>query len=143
MKLLTNRFCLGIRTLFGVQYLSNEWLAAADAAVRSASGSAPAEGITIDQHITDRVDYRVVVERDACSITALTAEPTDAAADASFTQDAATAAAVAQGTTDAHQAFLLGRIRFEGNIDVLIERRDAFEWLAGALAPVLAETSFD
>ena len=60
-----------------------------------------------------------------------------------FHQDLDTAQAVAQGTTDAHQAFLLGQITFEGSIDVLIERRDAFTWLAAVLAPVLATTTFD
>lgn len=82
-----------------------------------------------------------MIERGACSITPL--DDSSTPADAIFRQSIETARAVAQGTTDAHQAFLLGHIIFEGNIDVLIERRDAFTWLADALVPVLAETVFD
>ena len=97
--------------------------------------------MVVDQLVHDVVDYRVIIERDACSISLLNNDLPPA--DAVFRQSRDTAQAVAQGTTDAHQAFLLGQITFEGNIDVLIERRDAFTWLASALAPVLATTTFD
>ncbi len=124
-----------------VRYLSNEWIEAADEAVRAASSSAPAERLTIDQYIEGAMSYRVVIERDACSVGAVPT-PTTEAADASFRQSEATARAVAQRSTDAHQAFLLGHITFEGNVDVLIARRDAFAWLESALAPVMSHTEF-
>gem|GEM_PF-892394 len=125
-----------------MRYLSEEWIAAADAALRQAAASAPAARIVVDQVIEGAASYRVIIEQNAASITLLDAAADHGAADAVFRQQAATAAAVAKGTTDAHQAFLLGHIRFEGAIDVLIERREAFEWLETALAPVLAETVF-
>jgi len=123
-----------------VNYLSAEWIAAADGAVKSAAASAPAEGLVIDQLVTGACNYRLVLGPHP-SVHAISGSETEQA-DAVFSQDLATATAVAQGTTDAHQAFLLGRIRFEGNINVLIERRDAFDWLESVLAPVLAGTTF-
>jgi len=129
-----------------VRYLSNEWIKAANTAVQAAASAAPANRVVVDQRVSDAVNYRITVERDACAIVSLDdAETTTRgpAADAVFRQSLDTARAVAQGTTDAHQAFLLGQITFEGNIDVLIERRDAFTWLESVLAPVLAETTFD
>lgn len=124
-----------------MRYLSDEWIQAADAAVKAAASTAPAARVVVDQLVRDTANYRVIIERDACSIATL--EQGLALADAVFRQSLATAKAVAQGTTDAHQAFLLGQITFEGNIEILIERRDAFTWLAATLEPVLAATSFD
>lgn len=135
------RICL--RNLCDVRYLSKEWIAAADAAVRNAAATAPAERVVIDQVIEDAVSYRVTISHDDASIQPLVAEVVDTEANARFTQSLATATAVAQGTTDAHQAFLLGHIRFEGDVDLLITRRPAFAWLESVLAPVLAKTIFE
>lgn len=136
-------FCLVIRSLDAVRYLSEEWIQAANAAVEAAADAAPVAGVVIDQHVADTISYRIVIEQHACSIVEFGGEPPTPAADAVFRQSLDTAYAVAQGTTDAHQAFLLGQITFEGAIDVLIERRDAFGWLESALKPVLAATTFD
>ena len=123
-------------------FLSEEWLSAANAAVQATEG-APQDPLVIDQHITGARSYRIVlgprpsVER---------IDPTDATrppADGSFTQSIATARSIATGETDAHQAYLLGQIRFEGDVNALIERRDAFEWLERALAPAMAQTTFE
>lgn len=124
-----------------MRYLSNEWIEAANDAVTAAAANAPTDRLVIDQHIDGASSYRVIVERDACSITTL-AQPGAETAHASFRQSAATAQAVAQRTTDAHQAFLLGHITFEGSVDILIARRDAFAWLEAALAPLMARTTF-
>jgi len=123
-----------------VRYLSSEWITAADQAVKNAADAAPAAGLVIDQRVDGALNYRVTLgPRPSIQVATQSDDP----ADAVFSQDLATAIAVAQGATDAHQAFLLGRIPFEGNIDVLIERRDALDWLESALAPVLAQTTFD
>lgn len=124
-----------------MQYLSQAWIDAADGAVSAAAASAPAGRLTIDQHIDGVVSYRVVIAPDDSSIKRLDGAG-GAVADASFTQNEPTARAVATGETDAHQAFLLGHITFTGDVDVLIERRDAFAWLAEVLAPVMARTDF-
>lgn len=130
-----------------MRYLSDEWIAAVDEAVRAASADAPTDPLVIDQHVTDVVSYRVRVEQGSSSITRLAEAGAggidgSSGVDAAFTQDLSTAVAVAAGETDAHQAFLLGRIRFTGDADVLIRRRDAFSWLAEILAPVMARTDF-
>jgi len=125
-----------------VQYLSEEWIEAANAAVEAAAATAPDARVIIDQHVHGATSYQVIIERDRCTIAELAAESTVADADAVFRQNLETAQAVAQGTTDAHQAFLLGHITFEGTIDVLIERRDAFGWLESTLAPIMAATTF-
>ena len=124
-----------------MQYLSNEWIAAANTAVEGAAMTAPVAPVVVDQYVDGATSYRVTIERDACAIVSFE-NPPQSPADASFRQNFETARAVAQGTTDAHQAFLLGQIRFEGNIDLLIERRDAFGWLEITLAPLLAKTTF-
>lgn len=129
-----------------MRYLSDAWFEAADKAVGDASKTAPAGRVVIDQFVDD-VSFRVCIDRHGSSITVFEPahQPVEHAepADATFTQSRATAAAVARGGTDAHQAFLLGRIRFHGNVDVLIERRDSFAWLEAVLAPVLAATTYD
>lgn len=128
-----------------VRYLSQEWIAAADEAVRAAAAQAPPGQLVIDQHVTDVVSYRIRVSRGDCSVSVPVPDTGSGkgSADATFTQGFDTAQAVASGETDAHQAFLLGRITFTGDADVLIQRRDAFTWLAEALAPVMAATDFD
>ena len=129
-----------------MHYLSDEWIVAASSALANAVTAAPAGRVVVDQHIDGVVSYRVTIEHNTGSLTPLGTTPPGQAstpgADASFHQSIETARAVAAGTTDAHQAFLLGHIRFDGNIDVLIEHRDAFAWMQAALAPVMAATTF-
>jgi len=115
-----------------MRYLSNEWIKAANTMVQAAASAAPANRVVVDQRVNDAINYRITLERDDCAIVSIDDAETDTdgpAADAVFRQSLDTARALAQGTTDAHQAFLLGQITFEGNIDVLIERRDALTWL--------------
>lgn len=124
-------------------YLSDEWLAAADAAIRTAAATAPAGRLIIEQHIDELVSYRVVIAPDEACLSRLEDDrPTLDRADAVFSQSEATARSIARRDTDAHQAFLLGQIRFDGDVDVLITHREAFAWLDEVLAPVVAATSF-
>ena len=126
-----------------MHYLSDEWLAAADAALRDAAATAPEGPLTIEQRIDGRLRYRVVIARNDARIFRLNSDdPPDSSADAVFSQTESTARSIALHETDAHQAFLLGRIQFEGDIEVLIERQEAFAWLDSALASVMAATTF-
>lgn len=130
-----------------MHYLSIEWFEQANAAVQAAASEAPPGRVVVDQTVLNPgeapLTYRVIIEPGAAEIVREPASLglTDAA-DAHFEQQAATAAAIVRGETDAHQAFLLGHIRFEGDIAVLIEQRAAFEWLEATLAPVLENTMF-
>lgn len=122
-----------------MQYLSDEWFEAADAAVR-ASPAPPAE-IVVDQHIDGGPSWRVVIGPEP-SVQRLPVDPAVELpeADAVFHQSRRTAEAIARGDTDSHQAFLLGQVRFSGDIDRLLSRREALAWLQQALAPVMNET---
>jgi hypothetical protein len=126
-----------------MRYLSPDWIEAADAAVRDAAATAPTPGVVVDQHVDGVTGYRVTVDRHRSSLVAIDPADSGGVADAVFHQSESTARAIAQGTTDAHQAFLLGHLRFEGDIEILIERRQAFDWLAQVLAPLMARTTFD
>lgn len=128
-------------TLFGVRYLSDDWLAAADRAVRRAGEPAPSS-IVIDQWVDGAGGFRVVIGPEA-SVAALRADTNDDVAAATFRQTLETARAIATGATDAHQAFLLGRIEFSGDLDRVIAARDALAWLEATLAPVMEETTWD
>jgi len=125
-----------------MRYLSDAWLDAANDAL--ATSEAPPQGarLIIDQHVSDVGSWRVVID-DAPHIDRLAGEdPERSRADAAFRQSLATAHAIAVGSTDAHQAFLLGEIRFEGDINAVIQQRDALRWLQLALAPVMAQTTW-
>ncbi len=125
-----------------MRYLSAEWLEAADQAVRNAS-PAPSGPLIVDQRVdrgTTTICWRTTLGSESAIV------GVDAAADGAdvvFSQSFETARDIAQGTADAHQAFLLGDIRFEGSIDALIAHRSSFEWLEQALAPLLAATTWD
>lgn len=123
-----------------MRYLSAQWLTAANEAVQSSPPPPAGSRLIIDQVVDGAASWRVVVGDTA----QIGAQPDDGSiADATFRQSIATAQAIASGTTDAHQAFLLGEIRFEGNIEALIEHRAVLQWLHDALAPVMAETTWD
>lgn len=131
-----------------MRYLSDEWIEAADAAVRAAS-PAPSGPLVVEQRVeTDdgTRGWRTVFGAESRIEPAPAGPdgpPGEPPVDAVFSQSEATARAVATGNTDAHQAFLLGDIRFEGSVEALIEHRASFEWLEAALAPVMAVTDWD
>lgn len=133
-----------------MRYLSAEWFEKANAALHAQSNHAPPGRVIVDQTLLSPteppVTYRITIERAAAQIVrgadASDSDDERQPADAHFEQQIATAAAIVRGETDAHQAFLLGHIRFRGDISVLIEHRAAFEWLETTLAPVLQETTF-
>ena len=133
-----------VRTIARMRYLSDKWFAAADTAVREADPSAPKGRVVIEQIIEGVVKYQVVIGRGESGVFRSTGDDSSGRdVDAIFTQSESTAQSIASGGTDAHQAFLLGRIHFDGDIEVLIQRRDAFNWLDKVLAPVMAATTFD
>ncbi|MEM7093476.1 MAG: hypothetical protein AAF567_10780 [Actinomycetota bacterium] len=122
-----------------MQYLSDAWFAAADAAVRGA-GPAPSGPLTIVQQVDGVGAWKVTLG--ASPEIRRFAPGVEEAADATFRQTAETARRIARGETDAHQAFLLGDISFDGDITRLIEHRAALDWLEAALAPVMAATEW-
>lgn len=127
-----------------IRFLSDDWLEHFDRALREAAGDAPAPDppLALTQIIdtpTGVVTYTVIVDGDQ---TRLVHDTIDDAATAIYRQDEATAAAIASGATEAHEAFMLGRIVIDGDVQALIDHRDDLAWVATVTAPLIAQTTF-
>ena len=127
-------------------YLSDEWLAAADAAVReddALAGTTADVVLVIEQTVCggprgDRT-YHVALDRGTVSI----APGPASGADITFATDWATAVAIAQGAESAQVAFMAGRLRLGGDARALLERSATLAELTDALGPLRADTDFD
>lgn len=123
------------------RYLSDEWIAAMDAAV---SGDAGLREATVDlalavQHHVDGVAYVLRLDHGRNAVTA----GTDPTADVTFTCDRATSVAIATGAEQAQSAFMAGRLRMGGNAQSLLDHQDALAALDDLTAVVRRETDFD
>lgn len=133
------------------RYLTDEWFAAAAAAL----GPAPADAATtsgeqrpdeevlvVEQRVLDGpegpVVWHVVVTGAVRSIHP-GAHPSPTVA---FSQDYATAAAVASGEVSAQEAFMTGRITMSGDAGALLAAAPALAGVDDALAAVRADTTF-
>lgn len=125
-----------------MQFLSDEWLAALDAAARQrvvAEDDPLSEvSLTVDQVVTDGPTWRLVVDRGSLSVDpAPTGEP-----DVRLTSDRSTAAAVAAGERSALDAFIAGDLVVGGDTRRVLEHRTALEALGDLFAAVKADTTF-
>lgn len=138
------------------RYLSDEWFAAAAAALGPApeagAGTVAAdesvEVLVVEQRVLDGVPgpdgavgpvvWHVVVAGEARSIHA-GPHPSPTVA---FSQDCATAAAVASGEVSAQEAFMTGRITMSGDAGALLAAAPALAAVGDALAAVRASTTF-
>ena len=128
--------------MHAVEFLSDEWLQALDAAARHrhSDGDDPLAtvSISIEQAITDGPRWRLVIDHGTCRV------ETDAAGDPDvrLTCDRATAAAIASGQRPALHAFTAGDLRLGGDVQVLLEQREALEALGDLFAAVKDQTTF-
>ena len=128
-----------------VRFLSPEWIAALDEAVRDDAGLRAATAgvrLTVEQHVTDRdgeVVYHVVVDDGRVAVAAGAVDH----ADVTFVQDRDTATAIGDGTATAQDAFMSGRLRVSGDVPLLIRCKDALTNLDHALAGVRDHTTYD
>ncbi|HKY13880.1 MAG TPA: SCP2 sterol-binding domain-containing protein [Microthrixaceae bacterium] len=118
-----------------MQFLSADWLRAADAEVRATTFD-PAKSVVIEQVVTDSphgtVRYRLVVEAGAGHIEV--PDDHDAPlADATITVTWDLARRIAAGTASAQQAFLHGELRLGGDVTALISHSDVATALSAAL----------
>lgn len=127
------------------RYLSAEWVDAVGAAAAASEELREAcAGIrlTIQQRVTgangDAAAYHVVVDDGTVTVRPGEAE----APDVTFAQDRATAVAVATGEVAAQTAFMNGDMRVTGDVQLLMEHRDALAGLDRALAGVRAATDY-
>lgn len=126
----------------GVQFLSDEWLAALDEAARSrpVAPDDPLRGVhlVVEQVVTDGPRWRLVVDDGRCSVVpGGEGEP-----DVRLSSDRATARDVASGRRAALHAFLAGDLVLGGDARRLLEHRQALEALGDLFAAVRAATVF-
>lgn len=125
-----------------MQFLSDEWLQALDAAARDRPSPdddpAGATSISIEQVVRDGPRWRLVIDRGSCRVeTDAPGEP-----DIRLTCDRETAAAIASGQRSTLDAFIAGDLRLGGDVRVLLERREALEALGDVFAAVKEQTTF-
>ena len=127
------------------RYLSAEWM---DAVGAAAAGSdelrRASDGVhlTVQQRVTDGPDgdvaFHVVFDDGTVAV-----RPGEAQApDVTFVEDHATAVAVASGEMAAQAAVMVGRLRVTGDVQLLMQHRDAFSGLDAALAGVRETTEY-
>lgn len=124
-------------------FLSDEWIAALDAAV--ADDTVLAErtadlAFTIEQEVTGGpggdVRYHVTFDHGRVSVATGAAQQ----ATIRFSQDLATAAAIASGESSAQRAFMTGRLRVGGDLRVLLAHGEVLTQLQDVFAEVRART---
>lgn len=126
----------------GVQFLSDEWVAALDAAARQRS-TGPDDPLrdvtlTIEQVVVDGPRWRLVVDQGRCCVVA----DGDGEPDVRLTADRATLAAIATGQRAALDAFIAGELVLGGDVRRLLDHRAALEALGDLFASVKSSTSF-
>jgi hypothetical protein len=131
------------------RYLSDEWLAEVERALRHAGGrdgdrrdEDPGSELVVAHRVTggpggDR-SYHVAVGRSGARV----APGAPDGRHVTFTQDYETAAAIARGTLSAQAAFMAGRLRVGGDLSVLVEHHRALADLDDVLAGVRATTTY-
>lgn len=128
--------------MHGVQFLSDEWLTAMDAAARERRAPEPDPladvTVSIEQVVHDGPRWRLVVDRGRCRVLSdAEGEP-----DVRLTSDRGTAEAVATGQRPALDAFIAGDLVLGGDVRALIENKAALEALGELFAQVKIETAF-
>ena len=124
------------------QFLSAGWLDAMSAAAVGAAVSVVEPAIVVQQVVTDpdRAEVAWWIELGGGTIalgTGRAATPT-----VTFTQDVETAAAINRGVLSAQAAFMTGRLRVHGNVQVLLDRQDELIGVDDVFASVRADTTY-
>lgn len=128
--------------MHSVDFLSDAWIAALDAAARDRPSSdddpLAAVTLTIDHVIVDGPHWRLSIDAGALSVTAAP----EGDPDVRLTSDRATAAAIASGQRAALDAFIAGDLRLGGDVRRLIDERAALEAMGDVFAAVREATDF-
>jgi hypothetical protein len=129
-----------------MQYLSEEWIAAADAALATAwadvsDGDAPSTSVRweVTGAPQGKVVYTVHFGADGAGVTP---GATDGEPDATMAVDYDTAVAIAKGESSPQVAFMQGSLKLGGDVMVLVERAGALEALGDALGSVRDRTEY-
>jgi hypothetical protein len=127
-----------------LRFLSDEWLRAFDAALRSdreLGARFVGNPLAIAQEVGPEptIRYVIVLDGDGGRIET---KNRDYPVDVTFVCDRATAAALAQGTLNAQRALTSGRLKLRGEVDRLGAAGAALAGLGDLLAGLRADTEF-
>ncbi len=127
-----------------MQFLSDEWLDALDAAARARQipPDDPLAEVTIivEQTVTGGPRWRLVIDHGALSVAPAGG---DGDADIRLTSDRTTAIEIAAGRRAALDAFITGDLVIGGDVRVMLEHREALETLGDLFADLRSATTFD
>ncbi|MFZ4520020.1 MAG: SCP2 sterol-binding domain-containing protein [Microthrixaceae bacterium] len=128
-----------------MQYLSDEWLdeaAAALAAAPALTGEAAEVDLTVAYEVTaapgGKCSYAVRLSEGRLSLE----RPSPKDPPVSFTLDYDTAAEVARGDVSVQAAFMQGRLKLGGDVTVLLRDAGALAGIDDALADLRARTEY-
>lgn len=117
-----------------MEFLSDDWFDALDRAARARA--APDDdalagiSLVVEQRVIDGPSWQLVFDGGALSV------DRDASRDADvrLTSDHETAKAIAEGREAALDAFMVGRLRIGGDVQLLVEHRAALEAVGDVFA---------
>lgn len=135
-----------------MQYLSQEWIDAADGALAAAwsapdAGTGPGDGpdhtttigFVVSGAPQGKVSYHVHFGPDGAGVAA---GPPEEDPDATMALDYDTAVDVAQGESSAQVAFMQGRLKFGGDVTLLIRGADHLARVTDALGTLRDATEY-
>ena len=121
------------------QYLSDEWIQAADAALRaSALRTSEGDRFTVEQRVDDMAFHMVFDDEGARVCAGPAVDP-----EVVFRQSWDTAVAIARGELSSEEAVLNGEITFEGNPMALLSYRRLLASADDVFADVRARTVWE
>lgn len=128
-----------------VQYLSDEWLTEAGAALAASSvlgAAADDEPVILQYEVTaapgGKCSYALVFGEDGAALEKGTRKD----ASASFSLDYAVAAQIAKGELSAQAAFMRGELKLGGDVMVLVRQTALLDGLDDVLADLRARTEY-
>lgn len=128
-----------------VRYLSDEWMDEADRALRASEALAEATAdldLTVAYEVAGAPDgkraYALCFDHGSVSLQA----EVPAGAPVTFALDYPTATEIARGDLSAQAAFMQGRLKLGGDVNVLIRDGAALDGVTDALAELRARTEY-
>lgn len=125
-----------------VQYLSDEWMEEAGAALARSTVGTGEEPVVIQYEVTaapgGKRTYSLTFEDDHITLEA----GSRADASTSFSLDYDVAAAIARGELSAQAAFMQGRLKLGGDVMVLVHQHALLDGLDDALAGLRDRTEY-